>query len=295
VHAVVDQFLDHITLERGLSANTRQAYRADLAGFCDYLSSAGVSSLNDVRRKHVLDYLMAEKERGLGVNSVSRRLVAIKVFFRFLQQEGMLARNVTSAMDSPRLWKVLPGVLSTREVERLLASPPVESRFGARDRALLELMYASGLRVSEAAGLRLEDMHFDLGYLTCTGKGNKSRVVPFGARAAEWLRRYIETLRPALTTDGTERALFLTYRGKCFTRKGIWKLIRQAARRAGIMKKVSPHTLRHSFASHLLANGAPLRIIQEMLGHADIATTQVYTHVDEGRLKSVHARYHPRA
>jgi len=295
VHALIDQFLDHITLERGLSENTRKAYLADLAAFSDFLGSKGVKTFNDVGRKHILDFLMAEKERGLSVNSISRRLVAIKIFFNYLQQEGMLAANVTAAMDSPRLWKVLPGVLSPREVTRLLDSPPPNGRFYVRDKALLELMYATGLRVSEAAGLKLDDLHFDLGYLSCMGKGSKGRVVPFGSKAADWLQKYLRELRPSLTEDSTERHVFLTYRGKGFTRKGLWKLIRLAAREAGISKNVSPHTLRHSFASHLLANGAPLRVIQEMLGHADIATTQVYTHVDEGRLKSVHAQFHPRA
>jgi integrase/recombinase XerD len=242
---------------------------------------------------------MAEKERGLGVNSISRRLVAIKVFFGYLRQEGMLARNVTSAMDSPRLWKVLPGVLSLKEVERLLELPGApaarDGRYALRDRALLELMYATGLRVSEAAGLGLDDLHFDVGYLSCTGKGNKSRVVPFGSQAREHVTRYLREARPLFTADKAERHVFLTYRGGAFTRNGVWKLVRARAAAAGIRKTVSPHTLRHSFASHLLANGAPLRVIQEMLGHADIATTQIYTHVDEGRLKSVHARFHPRA
>jgi integrase/recombinase XerD len=197
-------------------------------------------------------------------------------------------------MDSPRLWKVLPGVLSMKEVDRLLASPVGDGRLQLRDRALLELMYASGLRVSEAAGLKLDDLHFDAGYLRCAGKGGKVRVVPFGEKARLVLEKYLEDARPLFAREGTGREVFLTYRGAGFTRKGIWKLIKHHARRAGIGKSVSPHTLRHSFASHLLANGAPLRVIQEMLGHADIATTQVYTHVDHGRLRAVHAKYHPR-
>jgi integrase/recombinase XerD len=295
MHALVDQFLDHVTLERGLSDNTRQAYRADLDSFCRFLDTGGVRSFNDVKRKDVLDYLMSEKDRGLGVNSLSRRLVAVKIFFSYLLQEGMLGRNVTSVMESPRLWKVLPGVLSLREVERLLDAPAGEDRVALRDRALLELMYATGMRVSETAGLAVDDVHFDLGFLRCTGKGSKTRVVPFGSRARQALSRYLEQSRPRFPAARDERHVFLTYRGRGFTRKGLWKLIRARARAAGIGKPVSPHTLRHSFASHLLANGAPLRVIQEMLGHADIATTQIYTHVDEGRLKSVHARFHPRA
>lgn len=294
--ALVDQFLDYVSIERGLSPNTRSAYEDDLKSFRGFLESRHVKSFNDVKRKEILDYLGAEKDRGLSVNSISRRLVAIKVFFNFMQKEGLLGRNVTSAMDSPRLWKVLPSVMSTKEVDRLLAAPSRDKRNGIRDRALLELMYASGLRVSEAANLRLEDVHFDEGYLRCTGKGNKVRVVPFGTRARDALERYLAESRPTYLKEGAASPhVFITYRGKNFSRKSIWKMIKHYAGRAGIEKKVTPHTLRHSFASHLLANGAPLRVIQEMLGHADIATTQVYTHVDNGRLQSVHAQYHPRA
>ena len=208
----------------------------------------------------------------------------------------MLARNVTEVMDSPKLWKVLPGVLSTREVDSILAAPIGEDRISVRDKALLELMYASGLRVSEVAEIRLGDFHFEEGYLRCRGKGNKIRVVPFGKKAKRSLEKYIRAARPAFVKEGkADDAVFLTYRGGRFTRKGIWKLIKQYAKCAGIEKTVSPHTLRHSFATHLLANGAPLRVIQEMLGHVDIGTTQIYTHVDQGRLRSVHSQFHPRA
>ena len=295
MNALVDQFLNCITLERGLSENTRKAYLADLQSFASFLDKRKISSFSTVDRRQILEYLTLEKERGLAVNSISRRLVAIKVFFRFLQQEGLLDRNVTEVMDSPKLWKILPGVLSMREVERLLAAPAADSRVGPRDAALLEVMYAAGLRVSETAGLKLEDLHFDQGYIRCLGKGNKVRLVPFGNTARGRLQEYLAAGRGRFLKDPAERHVFLTYRGKAFSRKGIWKLIRRYAVLAGISKNVHPHTLRHSFASHLLANGAPLRVIQEMLGHADIATTQVYTHVDQGRLRAVHARYHPRA
>jgi integrase/recombinase XerD len=222
-------------------------------------------------------------------------LVALRVFFAFLQREGLLDRNVVEAMDSPKLWKVLPNVLSMKEVERLLEAPAGNDRISIRDKAMLELFYASGLRVSEVAELKLEDIHFDSGYLRCMGKGSKVRVVPFGEKSREKLVRYLNEARPAFAKEKADPQIFLTYRGRKFSRKGIWKLIKAYAKRAGIEKNVSPHTLRHSFASHLLANGAPLRVIQEMLGHADIATTQVYTHVDQGRLRAIHAQYHPRA
>lgn len=304
--ALLDRFADYVTLERGLSRNTNQAYGTDLRAFADYLAAHGIRSVNEVRRKNILDYLMSERQRGLSVNSVSRRLVAIKVFFRYLQQEGMLASNVAEVMESPKLWKVLPSVLSVKEVGRLLEAPAGEGPFSLRDRAILDLMYSTGMRVSEVSGLRVEDVHFDSRYVRCRGKGNKERVVPFGTCAQEALERYLTRGRPLLArkkkpakggaaTGADEASLFLSYRGKRISRKGIWKLVRDHARRAGIRKTISPHTLRHSFATHLLANGAPLRVIQEMLGHADIGTTQVYTHVDAGRLRAVHAEFHPRA
>ncbi len=295
MNVLIDQFRDHVLLERGLSNNTAEAYGADLARFAAFLKQHGIRSVNDIERDDVLDFLMDEKDRGASMNSISRRLVAIKVFLRFLQQEGMLARNVTDVMDSPKLWRVLPGVLSMREVDRLLAAPTGNDRYAVRDRALLELFYATGLRVSELAALCLEDIHFDEGYLRCFGKGNKARVVPFGERARQTLSRYLAEARELFGPDLAERRVFVTRRGAGFSRKSIWRLVKQYAMKAGIDKDVSPHTLRHSFASHLLANGASLRVIQEMLGHADIATTQVYTHVDRSRLRSVHARFHPRA
>ncbi len=293
--SMIDMFLDYVVLERGLSERTREAYAADLTGFEAYLSRHGVSAVNEVTRDHIVDYLMEERDRGISVNTISRRLVAIKVYFAFLQREGLLGRNVTEVMDSPRLWKVLPGMLSQREVENLLAIPALDTKFGIRDRAILELLYATGMRVSELCELKLDDVHFDEGYIRCFGKGSKVRVVPFGQSAKEWMQRYIEESRPLFEKKGISRHLFLTVRGTPFSRKTLWRMVRDYARKAAISKRVSPHTLRHSFASHLLANGASLRVIQAMLGHADIATTQVYTHIDQQRLKSIHHKFHPRA
>ena len=295
LNSLIDMFLDHVILERGLSPRTREAYGADLTAFDAFVKSAGIHSFNAVTRETILDFLMAEKDRGLSINSISRRLVAIKVFFAFLLREGLLAQNVTEVMDSPQLWKVLPTVLSLKEVDRLLNAPCGDDRYAIRDKAILELMYACGLRVSEVCNLRLDDIHFDEGYLRCVGKGDKMRVVPFGDEASTHLRRYLSTARDAFAHEKSSRAIFLTYRGQRFSRKGLWKIVKDYARRASIDKCVSPHTLRHSFATHLLANGASLRIIQEMLGHADISTTQFYTHVDQTRLRSVHQRFHPRA
>ena len=293
--SLIEMFLDYVILERGLSERTREAYAADLVSFDTFLAGRGISSANEVSRDDIVDYLMAERDRGLSVNSISRRLVAIKVYFAFLQREGLLGKNITEVMESPRLWKVLPSMLSQREVERLLAAPPDDTKFGIRDRAILEMLYATGMRVSELCELKLDDVHFDEGYIRCIGKGSKVRVVPFGTQARESVEAYLGESRPQLETKGVSRHVFLTYRGKAFSRKGLWRLVKEYARKASIDKTVSPHTLRHSFASHLLANGAPLRVIQEMLGHADIATTQVYTHIDQQRLKSVHHQFHPRA
>jgi len=295
VNALILQFLDYVSLECGLSPNTREAYASDLKSFQVFLETAGVTSFNGVTRRHVLDFLNSEKDKGLSVRSISRRLVAIKVFFRYMVRESLLGKDVTEIMDSPKTGRVLPSVLTYKEVERLLASPAGDGKYALRDRAILELLYATGIRVSECAGLKLDDVHFDSGHLRCTGKGNKMRIVPFGETARDRLQRYLSDARPKFPSAESVRAFFLTYRGRGYSRKGLWALVKSHSRRAGITKDIHPHTLRHSFASHLLANGAPLRVIQEMLGHADIATTQVYTHVDQDTLKSIHEKYHPRA
>ncbi len=295
MQALLQQFLDYIALERGLSENTRLAYSADLEDFLGVMQKKGIASVNAITRRHLTDYLIDAGDRGLRTSTLARRLVAVKVFFRYLQRESLLAANITDAMDSPRLWKVLPATLTVREVERLLDAPDPSTPLGVRDKTILETLYGTGMRVSELVGLRIDDIHFDADYLRCTGKGNKERVIPIGRAAHDQLQRYIHGTRPTFRGHDATRVVFLTRRGLPCTRKGVWRMIRARARAAGIAKRVTPHTLRHSFATHLLANGAPLRIIQEMLGHADIATTQIYTHVDQARLKSVHEQYHPRS
>lgn len=294
MNALIDLFHDYIALEGGLASNTQDAYRADLTSFVEFLELAGVNSINIVTRDMVLDYLHHEQERGLSVNSLSRRLVSIRVFFRFLHRENYLAHNVVAVMDSPRLWKLLPDTLSVSEVDRLLAAPVGDDRYAVRDRTLLQLLYATGMRVTEAVALTLEDLHMDSDYLRCMGKGNKVRVIPFGVPTSRLLSLYLTSIRSQFVSDPAQRAVFLTRLGRGFSRKSVWDMVHRYARVAGIEKTVSPHTLRHSFASHLLANGASLRIIQEMLGHADISTTQIYTHVDSSRLKGIHHQFHPR-
>ncbi len=295
MQALVDRFLDTLALEEGLSENTRKAYASDLRLFVTFSMARGLAGLNDITRRDVLDYLHREKERGSASSTLSRRLVAIKVFFRFLHREGLLIRNVTEVMESPRLWKVLPDTLSVRDVDRLLQAPVGSTRYDLRDRAVLELLYATGMRVSELAGLTVDETRLDEGFVRCMGKGSKMRVVPFGSQAKQHLERFLKEGRPQFRADPSVREVFLNRLGKKISRQALWKLIRDAARKAGLERPIHPHTLRHSFATHLLSNGAPLRVIQEMLGHSDIATTQIYTHVDQNRLKAVHARFHPRA
>ncbi len=295
MNAAIEQFLDYITLECGLADNTRLAYGQDLSSFHQHCHGRSVMTWNSVERATVMDYLVESKKRKISTVTISRRLVTIKIFFRYMVREGLLSVNVTDVMDSPKLWKVLPGILSEKDVTALLDATDSDDRFSVRNRAILELLYASGLRVSELTNLKIDDIHIEDGYLRCTGKGDKMRVIPFGGSAKQAVEAYLGTSRPTFVRDEAERTLFLSNRGCAISRKTIWVMIKRVALEAGIDRNIYPHTLRHSFASHLLANDAPLRVIQEMLGHADIATTQIYTHVDKGRLKSIHAEFHPRA
>lgn len=295
MQALIDQFLDYLSLERGLSEHTRMAYASDLQALKFFLGKHGFHTLNHVTRKDLMAFLMEEKERGLAPSSLARRLVCLKVFFRYLNAESLLAQDITETMEGPHLWQVLPHVLSVTEVEQLLRAPNTDTPLGLRDKAMLETLYGTGLRVSELTGLKIDDLHFDEDYIRCFGKGRKERVVPIGQSACDWINRYRDEVRPAYLPYPNERILFLSRGKRPMNRTVIWRMIRKCALTAGINKPVSPHTLRHSFASHMLANQAPLRLIQEMLGHADIATTQIYTHIDQGRLAAVHRQFHPRA
>jgi len=295
MNVLLESFLDYVSLERGLSINTRKAYANDLGQFLSWLDQKGVTSLSQVSRKQILDHLMAMKAKGMSTNSISRHLVSIKVFFRYLQQEGLLDRNVTDTMDSPRLWKILPDTLSEKEVDLLLRAPDMRKPLGVRDRAILEMFYASGLRVSELANLQLADLHIDDGYIRVIGKGSKERVIPVAQGSFNILECYLDEVRPMLCDNPHLQNVFVSKRESGLCRQRLWQIIKKYTKEAGIMKNVMPHTLRHSFASHLLQNGAPLRVIQELLGHADIATTQIYTHVHPERLKSIHQQFHPRA
>ncbi|NQT90702.1 MAG: site-specific tyrosine recombinase XerD [Candidatus Omnitrophica bacterium] len=292
---MVEEFLNYLSVEKGLSDNTITAYRTDLYKYCDFLEKKKKRlHLNEVDRPDIRDYMMFQKDGGLSPNSVSRNLVAIKVLHRFLLREKYIKDDVTSVLDSPKLWKHLPETLSLPDVEEILKKPNIRNWMGIRDKAALEVMYATGVRVSELCNLETDNVNLDVGFIKCIGKGNKERIVPIGKQAREAVQRYLQKVRPKLLKVGPQKALFLSRLGKKVSRQSFWKLIRKYARLAGIDKHITPHTLRHSFATHMLERGADLRIVQEMLGHADISTTQIYTHVNKERLKSIHHKYHPR-
>ena len=294
VRDMIEDFLNYLLVERGLSENTISAYRSDLYKYSDFTQKKRRLHPNEIRRDDIRDYMMTQKERGLGANSISRSLVAIKVFHRFLLREKYIKEDVASVLDSPKLWKHLPESLSISEVEEIIKKPNIRNWLGIRDKAALELMYATGLRVSEIVNLIVDNVNLDIGFVKCVGKGSKERIVPIGKHSQAALTRYIQKVRPKLIKSIPSNVLFLSRLGKKISRQSFWKMIKKYALLAGIKKDIAPHTLRHSFATHLLEGGADLRVVQEMLGHADISTTQIYTHVNKERLKSIHHQFHPR-
>lgn len=291
---LIKEFLSYLSVERGLSDNTIVSYKRDLGRFFEYLKSMHIDSIQKVSRQHISSFMLSEKDRGLSANSVSRELACLRSFFKFLVGENKVKDNTTSVIESPRLWKKLPYVLSLDDVEKLLKSPNVRDPMGMRDRASLELMYATGMRVTELINLKIDDLNMDVGFAKCFGKGDKERIVPFGKKAKESLLRYLAKSRPKFLKKKVSNFLFLTRLSKPMSRQAFWKTIKKYARFSGVKKKITPHSLRHSFATHMLERGADLRVLQEMLGHADISTTQIYTHVNKDRLKSIHHKFHPR-
>ncbi len=290
---VIEEYLQALWLERGLSDNSRAAYRRDLAAFLGWHRARG-SNLLDTDPALAQEYLADRYGRGFSARSVARALSALRGFFDHQVREGRLAHNPLAAIRSPRQGRPLPDTLSEADVEALLAAPDVATVIGLRDRALLEILYATGLRVSELTGLRLADVNQRQGVVRLIGKGNKERLVPLGEEALHWLRRYLAQARADLARGAQPAALLLTPRGAAMTRQAIWYRIRHCAQRAGIDKPLSPHTLRHAFATHLLDHGADLRVVQLLLGHRHLSTTQIYTHVAQSRLRELHARHHPR-
>ncbi len=289
---LADRFINYLRIEKGLADNTIAAYSRDLARFSRFLKARRLS-VPDVSEAHVSEHVTL-LGRSLAPASVARNISAIKTFFRFLAREGIIGTNPCRFLDSPRARRRLPHVLSLEEVNRLLSRPDPATPAGRRDRAMLELLYATGLRVSELVGLKTTNVNLEAGYVKTMGKGSKERLVPMGEAARQAILEYLSSGRPALAKGGDSPCLFLNMRGRPLTRQGFWKLIKGHGRAAGIRKRISPHIIRHSFASHLLDAGADLRAVQVMLGHADIATTQIYTHVTRERLKEVHERCHPR-
>ncbi len=283
-------------MEKGLRPNSVAAYLSDLKHFVTFLNENNIFSFQKVKRGDIIQFLAECRKRGMESSSIARRLVSVKVLFRYLFQEKIIETDITDVMDSPKLWRLLPDFLSSSEIDMMLKVFPATGKDPLifRNRTMLEVMYACGLRVSEAAGLNLEGFLDDQKILRVTGKGERERIIPIGKTASSLLRRYINEIRPELLKNKNESTMFLSVRGRPLNRERIWAIVKEAAMLAGINKNIHPHTLRHSFASHLLENGADLRIIQEMLGHADISTTQIYTHVDEKRLLNVHRQFHPR-
>jgi integrase/recombinase XerD len=294
VNSLIQEFLNYLRVEKGLSQNTISAYGRDLAKL-DAYARQNRKRLDQFRRDDVVDFLGSLYRRKLGSRSVARHLVAMRTFYRFALTEGALREDPTLNIESPKFRKGLPGFLSVEEVERLLVQPDTTTKLGMRNKAMLELLYSTGLRVSELTGLRVADIHMDMGCLRCIGKGNKERLVPVGRPAMAAVREYLQTARPKLLRDNSSPYLFLTQSGGRLGRIGFWLALQKYGRCAGLRTRLSPHKLRHSFATHLLERGADLRSVQMMLGHSDISTTQIYTHVMQARLKEIYKQHHPRA
>ena len=300
----IDEFLAFVVVEKGLARNSEMAYKTDLLQFAENLEGHDISSWGAVTRDHILDFLDTVKAAESAASTLARKLVSIKVFYRYLHREGILTRNVTEVMDGQRLWRLLPGHLSEAEVDRLLKVNVDRLRevkkdsckylLLLRDQSILELLYASGLRVTELVKLTIDELKLESNYLRITGKGDKTRLVPIDPPAQSRLERYLEDVRPRLQREPPRPEVFLSNNGQKLTRAWVWVIVKKCAKLALIKKDVSPHTLRHSFATHLLTNGADLRSIQEMLGHADISTTEVYTHVNTKDRRRAHDQFHPR-
>ncbi|MDX9871902.1 MAG: site-specific tyrosine recombinase XerD [Clostridia bacterium] len=288
-------FLVYLQVEKGYSPNTLASYQSDLRDFFGVLELKNSEDIAAVTRDKLAAYLYHLRKKNSTPATIARRIAALKTFFRFLCLERILQKDPTETLETPKQVKKLPQVLSVEEVDMLLKEPLVATPFALRDKAMLELLYAAGMRVSELVNLDLSKLDLNMGFVRCIGKGNKERIIPLGTHAVHWTKAYLSRARTELCGPQTTNAVFLNNRGTRLTRQGFWKIIKKHARTRGITKDITPHTLRHSFATHLLANGADLRSVQELLGHADVATTQIYTHLTKSRLKEVYEHTHPRA
>lgn len=289
-------FIHFLMVEKGLAKNTLVSYERDLRSYLHYLTTVELlKDLNEVQRLQIIRFLAELKDQGKSSKTIARHIASIRAFHQFLLREKVVERDPTVHIESPQKERSLPKVLSIQEVEKLLESPKAVDHFGKRDKAMIELLYATGIRVSELIGLNLGDVHLTMGFVRCLGKGSKERIIPIGKTATLALADYLDNGRAHFLKKQRDEALFLNHLGKRLTRQGFWKILKRLTREAGITTDLTPHTLRHSFATHLLENGADLRAVQEMLGHADISTTQIYTHVTKTRLKDVYSQFHPRA
>lgn len=291
----INDYLHYLTIERGLSLNTRKSYERDLLQYLHYLEDEQITSWQDVDRYVVINYLEKMHDEKKAPATVTRMITSLRRFHQFLRQERLTDHDPMQHIDTPKNVQKLPSTLSLTEVERLIETPDTTKNLGIRDRAILEVMYATGMRVSELVGLKLSDLHLSLGLVQTLGKGDKERIIPLGDYAIQWLERYLDEARPLLVANPSETHVFVNHHGTGLSRQGIWKNLKQLVREAGINKEVTPHTLRHSFATHLLENGADLRTVQELLGHADISTTQIYTHITKKRMTDVYKQHFPRA
>lgn len=292
----VEDFMHYLIVERALAENTIQSYRRDLGQYTKYLKNVEqVTSFQDVKRIHIVNFLQHLKENGRAQTTIARNIASIRSLHHFLLREKSVDHDPSIHIETPKLERKLPKVLTTEEVEALIDTPRTNTSFGLRDKAMLELLYATGIRVSELVQLNVSDVHLTMGFIRCIGKGNKERIIPLGKMAQKAITDYLERGRGELLKRKKSEALFLNHLGNRLSRQGFWKILNKLASSAKINKQLTPHTLRHSFATHLLENGADLRAVQEMLGHADISTTQIYTHVTNKRLKDIYASFHPRA
>ncbi len=292
----IDEFLEYIVLERGLSQETRTNYRKDLEEFAEFLHACGITGFETVTRTDILEFLRYQRdELEMAERTIARHLSAIRSFFRYLTLAHVIPQDITVIMTAPKIWQSIPEVLSEAEVNALLAAYNSTDAISLRNRAILEVMYASGLRVGEVASLKMSSIDAESGIVRVIGKGNKERIIPIAQRAIDAVDRYLRSGRKEIDKTGKAPQLFLNTRGGKMTRSGIWKIVNDARVMAGINRRIHPHTLRHTFATHLLANGADLRVLQEMLGHASIGTTQIYTHTDTSRLHEAFRKFHPRA
>lgn len=294
MHSALDDYLNFLTIEKGVSFNTIEAYCRDIDRYLAFMEKRGISSADEITHDEVVSWLSELRGQGMAANSVNRKLVAIKGFHKFLLMERKTEVNPLANIGAAKVWIRLPDTLSREEMDSLLSQPGTKTNTALRDTSMLELMYATGLRVSELISLTMNNVNWLAGHLTTMGKGKKERIVPVGQSAYDCLFRYVRQSRPAFLIKNPSDILFLNKSGAAFSRQGFWKIVKKYAAKAGLQKKVHPHTFRHSFATHLLEGGADLRSVQVMLGHADISTTQIYTHVTRERLKEVHKKYHPR-